>query len=146
MTAKLPPSDPFSHLLGTWSLTRDIPGHATAVGHATVLLLAPGSARYDERVTLHLPDSARLPGSASYLFLRQTPTSFDVLFPRTGELFQHLAFALDSATALTAAATHLCAPDRYDSTWRILPTGSVTITHRVLGPRKNYASHTTLTR
>ena len=146
MSASPPTVDPFTFLLGSWSLQRDIPGHATATGHATVALLDAGSARYEEHVTLYLPGETRLPGSAAYFFRRQAPASLDVLFARSGELFQHLAFAPDAEAALTAQATHLCSLDRYDSTWRILPSGTVTVTHHVSGPRKRYTSYTLLTR
>ncbi len=138
--------EPFKYLLGQWSLTRDIPGHATAVGSATVTLLAPGSARYEERVTLHLPGNIRLPGSTTYLLLQRSPSSLDVLFPHTGTLFEHLDFCLNAGSDLTAHATHRCAPDRYDSVWQLLPPGEVTMTHRVHGPRKNYTAHTVLSR
>lgn len=136
---------PFDLLLGTWHVSREIPGHASAHGNATVHPVSPDEARYDEQVTLRLLSGPNLQGSAAYLFRRQ-PHGFDVLFPHTMQLFHQLHFTSEPTGILIANAIHRCVADLYHSTYRLHPSGIFRIEHRVRGPHKDYLSHTTLTR
>jgi Family of unknown function (DUF6314) len=132
----------FERLLGDWTLVREIPGYATATGVARVFPIDAQTARYEEVVRISLMQGETLNGTQCYLYRRhpQAPAEMRILFCRTAELFQALAFQ-QRGGAWQASARFVCGADQYDSEYALGPEWWE-IRHTVRGPRKDYRIET----
>ena len=131
----------FGWLEGEWSFVRVVRGQAQMTGSARVVVQGAQTALYAERATVQLVEGGVLRGERRYVY-RAEPSGFDVLFERTGAVFQGLRFKEDAEGDLCAEATHACEGDVYRSTYRVRAGGGFEVEHVVLGPRKDYAMRT----
>lgn len=134
----------FDQLLGAWTFTRAVPGIASITGRAIILPLSGNLARYQETAEITLANGTMLHGTQRYLHRRLPPpiNGFEILFPETVQLFERLEFHPSDAHTLCAAADHLCAADRYLSSYACDADDSWRVQHTVRGPKKNYILQT----
>jgi hypothetical protein len=131
----------FDRLEGVWDLARNIEGQATMTGIAEYTRHGLDVLAYREEGRVLLAGGKAFDAHREYRFER-APRGFAVFFaedPR--RLFHRIELACDS-DALAGSATHQCAPDVYDSTYRFLADGTFLVRHAVRGPRKDYVSAT----
>jgi hypothetical protein len=131
----------FCRLEGAWDLIRTIEGQATMAGIAVFTPHGGTMLKYREEGRIRLATGKVFDAHREYRFER-APGGFLVHFgEEPPRLFHRIRIVADS-DALVGAATHLCTPDTYDSSYRFLVNGSFTVQHTVRGPRKSYLSST----
>ena len=131
----------FDRLEGAWHLDRTIEHQATMTGTAVFRRHGTDVLHYREEGRIRLADGKAFDGHREYRFER-APGGFTVFFAEAPpRLFHRIEVARD-ADGFTGSATHLCAPDTYDSSYCFLADGSFVIRHSVHGPRKDYVSTT----
>jgi len=114
-------------------------------GIAVFERLDNGAFKYREEGRLRLVDGKAFDAHREYRFER-TPRGFAVYFDEAPPRLFHQIEVLRHGAGFAGSATHLCAPDTYDSSYRFAADGSFAIQHTVHGPRKAYVSRTVFTR
>jgi hypothetical protein len=135
----------FDGLEGTWDLVRTIENQATMTGIAVFAPQLGTMLKYREDGRIRLADGKEFSAHREYRFERDSG-GFAVYFEEEPPRLFHRIRIVRDANALAGSATHLCAPDIYDSSYRFLVDGSFTIQHAVRGPRKEYVSTTVFKR
>jgi len=135
----------FDRLEGAWELGRTIENQATMTGIAKFRRHDPNALDYREEGRVQLADGKAFDAHREYRFER-APHGFLVFFAEEPPRLFHRIELIGDGDALSGSATHLCAPDVYDSDYRFLADGTFVIRHAVRGPRKNYVSATVFTR
>ena len=131
----------FDTLPGRWLLHRTIPGQATITGFATFQPHSSEVLHYRETCRIQLTHGPAFNGHRCYQFERASD-GFSVFFDETPPRLFHCIPLTPHGDALIGTATHLCAPDRYDSSYRFHSDGTFVVQHTVSGPRKDYESTT----
>lgn len=128
--------DPLRRLEGQWHLHRKISDGSIFHGRAAWLRDGTDLLRYREEGTMRLAGGASFPCYRTYLY-RQQPFGFSVFFDERPErLFHEVELLAGPDGALVGEAPHLCGRDLYETRYEL--GASLTITHRVTGPRKDY--------
>jgi hypothetical protein len=135
----------FDRLEGAWNLDRTIESQATMIGVAVFKRHDTGVLRYREEGRILMADGKAFDGHRQYRFER-TPEGFTVFFEEEPPRLFHRIKIARHGHVLAGSATHLCAPDIYESTYRFLVDGTFVIRHTVRGPRKDYVSATVFSR
>jgi len=143
-------------LVGAWSMSRTIlppdaagPPIGTARGRATFTWdpVAGDDLDYREEGEMVLTGAAPVAFSRRYRYTVEAG-ALAIRFADgddTGRLFVALTFGEDVGGAVSAEASHHCAPDRYEMAMTVLP-GIVSTAVAVTGPRKAHRIETVLTR
>jgi hypothetical protein len=131
----------FDRLEGAWDLGRTIEGQATMTGIGRFSRHDPDALEYREEGRVQLADGKAFYAHREYRFER-APRGFLVFFAEEPPRLFHRIELMREGDALSGSATHLCAPDVYDSDYRFLADGTFVIRHAVRGPRKDYVSAT----
>jgi hypothetical protein len=135
----------FDHLIGQWTFHREISNQGTMSGTASFTLINPDRAAYEESGELKLNTGQTLHAQQHY-FYQRTEAGFSVHFVPSGDLFLNLAFKPADEEGWNATAHHHCAPDLYNSEYRIFANEILHIRHDVTGPRKHHTIQTTYCR
>jgi hypothetical protein len=135
----------FDRLEGAWDLGRTIESQATMTGIAEFRRHDPNTLGYREEGRVQLSDGKGFDAHREYRFER-APHGFLVFFAEEPPRLFHRIELIRDGDALAGSATHLCAPDVYDSDYRFLADGTFVICHTVRGPRKDYVSTTVFKR
>ncbi len=135
----------FDRLEGAWELGRSIESQAAMTGIAKFRRHGPDALEYREEGRVHLADGKTFDAHREYRFER-APHGFLVFFAEEPPRLFHRIELMRDGDTLSGSATHLCAPDVYDSDYRFLADGTFVIRHAVRGPRKDYVSTTVFRR
>jgi hypothetical protein len=130
---------------GCWALDRRVEGQADMHGRATFQRLQGGMLHYREEGKVRLVDGKIFDAHREYRWSREA-RGFAVFFAESPPRLFHRIELAWQGDALVGSASHLCAPDSYDSRYRFLADGGFVVRHLVRGPRKNYVSETVFRR
>lgn len=135
----------FDRLEGTWDLARTIENQAAMTGIAWFSQLGHDALGYREEGRVTLAGGQAFDAHREYRFERSR-LGFLVFFAEVPPRLFHQIQLAREGDVLAGSATHLCAPDVYDSDYRFMADGTFVIRHSVRGPRKNYVSVTVFRR
>lgn len=125
----------FHTLEGTWTIHRFIPGHGEIIGSAHFQKLATKSnlLHYREEGTFHLLNGKSHRVFRDYLY-QLNKGQISVFFAeKPPRLFHTLKFINPSQ----ARGTHICKCDHYDTVYQFDLPKIFSITHRIMGPKKD---------
>jgi hypothetical protein len=126
----------FSALAGTWELSRTV-GEWKFRGSAIFCAHGPNELRYEENGILSKQGSPDIAASRRYIYRYEAGRIVVYFDERPERIFEVLDLKRAPNGTWEAQAEHACPPDRYASRYAF-GSETITITHVVRGPRKDY--------
>ncbi len=126
-----------SFLCGEWQMVRRVWGVARLRGKAVFLPAGDGALLYQEAGTLVTCHGDVSRAWREYIFVL-VEGGFDVYFAEVPRRLFHAVRPVRDGRHTVARCEHLCGDDRYRTLYRWKNAGTLSICHRVTGPRKDY--------
>lgn len=135
--------DVFHKLMGTWEVKRQVYGSSKGIfeGQARFFLINSLVLHYREEGLMYTKDQT-FSAYREYFYVLEEE-AIAIYFDREKKnLFHRVSFSTDRTEEVTGSGMHFCKDDLYLSSYRFALPNQFAITHKVKGPKKEYAIST----